>query len=253
MKQKLRLSIIIPAKNEEQALPKLLGSLRAQTLAPHEIIVADAGSTDGTRALALGFGCTVIPGGLPAVGRNAGAQIATGDWFVFLDSDVFLEPEFLESLERQIRSRGLESGTAYNIPRYVMGDKGYHSLAVRLFDRCIYFLHNVGLEFSALIRYPYATGTCMFLSRGLFRRLGGFDERIAAFEDSELAARAAKVAKHGVVKRPVVHISTRRFDKHNRLLWVFYVSLHGFVVRATMGERTHKGDYFNKTLMPRLP
>jgi GT2 family glycosyltransferase len=140
----------------------------------------------------------------------------------------------------------------YNIPRYVVGDKGCHALPIRLFDHFVYFVHNVGLEFSSLIRYPVATGTCMFLSRELFRRLGGFDERVTAFEDSELAARAARAGKYGVVKRPVVYISTRRFDKHNRLLWVILLLLRGFIGRAVVGEKTH-GDYFEEGLMPRLP
>jgi glycosyltransferase involved in cell wall biosynthesis len=252
MKRTLRLSVVIPAKNEERVLPKLLRALRGQTLPPHEVIVADAASTDRTRELAMSHGCAVVPGGMPAVGRNAGALAATGDWIVFLDSDVFVEPEFLESLERQIRTRRLQSGTVYNIPRYTPGDKGYHALSVRLFDGLVYLLHNVGLELSSLIRYPYATGTCMFISRELFSRIGGFDERVAAFEDSELASRAARVARYGVVKRPVVHISTRRFDKHNRLLWVVHLILQGVVGRAVVGEKTH-GDYFGKGLIPRLP
>jgi len=252
MSGKKKLSVIIPAKNEELVLPKLLGSLRFQTYPPYEIIVADAASTDGTRQIAARFGCAVVPGGMPAVGRNAGARVASGDMLVFLDSDVFLEPEFLEVLEHQIRCRHLESGTVYNQPRYVTGDKGFRSRSVRIFDRFVYFIHNVGLKFSADIRYPYATGTCMFLSRELFTRLGGFDERLAAFEDSELATRAARVGKHGVIARPVVHISTRRFDKHNRLLWVIYLALNGFLGRATLAKRSPV-DYFGKRLALRLP
>lgn len=251
MSTKKRLSVIIPAKNEERVLPKLLGSLRFQTYPPYEIIVADAGSTDGTRQVAARFGCTVVPGGLPAVGRNAGARVARGDVLVFLDSDVFVEPEFLEVLEHQVRCRHLESGTVYNQPRYVMGDKGFHSRAVRIFDRLVYFIHNVGLKLSADLRYPYATGTCMFLSRELFERLGGFDESMAAFEDSELTTRAARVGKHGVIARPAVHISTRRFDKHNRLLWVLYLALHGFFARASLARRS-RIDYFGKRLELRL-
>jgi glycosyltransferase involved in cell wall biosynthesis len=252
MDRHLSLSVVIPAKNEERTLPKLLGALRGQTRPPREVIVADAGSTDRTREIAAAFGCTVVPGGLPAAGRNAGARAATGDYVVFLDSDVFIEPEFLEALELQARVRRLRSGTVYNIPRYIAGDKGYHRVAIRLFDRFVYFLHNVGLELSSLVRYPYATGTCMFLSRALFERIGGFNERIVAFEDSELVARAAKIARHGVIKRPVVYISTRRFDKHDRLLWVVYLVINGVIGRVVGGEKSH-GDYFDKKLTSKLP
>jgi glycosyltransferase involved in cell wall biosynthesis len=252
MSTRKRLSVVIPAKNEERVLPKLLGTLRFQTYPAYEIIVADAGSTDDTRKVAARFGCAVVPGGMPAVGRNAGARVASGDVLVFLDADVFVEPEFLEVLEHDIRCRHLDSGTVYNQPRYVMGDKGFHSRSVRVFDRFVYFIHNVGLKLSADLRYPYATGTCMFLDRELFERLGGFDESMAAFEDSELTTRAAKVGKHGVITQPAVHISTRRFDKHNRLLWVIYLALNGFLARAALQGRS-RVDYFGKRLIPWFP
>jgi glycosyltransferase involved in cell wall biosynthesis len=247
---RLSLSVVIPARNEARVLPGLLNALDAQTLRPKETIVADAASVDRTPAIARGYGCKVVSGGLPAVGRNAGARAASGDLVVFLDSDVTIGPEFLEGLERQVRTRRLDAGTVYNVPRYAPGDKGYHALAIRLFDGLVYFVHNVGLGLSALVRYPYATGTCMFMRREVFRRSGGFDVRLAAFEDAELAARIGRMGVWGVVKHPPVHISTRRFDRHNRLLWVLYLLARGFVGRAIVGEKTH-GDYFDRGLIPR--
>ena len=241
------LSVVIPAKNEERVLPALLDALETQTLKPHEVIVADAGSTDRTRQIAATRGCRVVPGGLPSVGRNSGARAARSEIIVFLDSDVFVEPRFLEEVERQIRTRHLEAGAVYNLPRYRPGDKGHGNLGIRLFDRLIYLVHNVGLELSALVRLPYATGTCMFATRELFHRAGGFDERIVAFEDSELASRLARLGRYGVVKRPVVWISTRRFDRHNRIAWVFYLVVR--VGRARTGDRSHR-DYFEKGSAP---
>jgi glycosyltransferase involved in cell wall biosynthesis len=78
----MKLSIIIPTKNEEQNLPVLLAALRAQTLFQRlpqeiEIIVADAHSTDATRALAIQAGARVVDGGMPGPGRNRGAEAAT--------------------------------------------------------------------------------------------------------------------------------------------------------------------------------
>jgi len=77
------LTVVIPAKNEATMLPRLLESLAKQDyegMAETRVIVADAGATDGTVELVLSFRdrlrVEVIEGGLPSVGRNAGARLA---------------------------------------------------------------------------------------------------------------------------------------------------------------------------------
>ena len=69
-------------------------------MASTRVLVADAGSTDGTVEVALGFRdrlkVEVVAGGLPSVGRNAGARLATTKYVLFLDADVELpEPTLL--------------------------------------------------------------------------------------------------------------------------------------------------------------
>ena len=89
------LSIIIPTYNEEEYLPVLLDSIKMQNFDDYEIIVADANSTDRTREIAEEYGCIVIDGGLPAVGRNKGAKAAKGEYLLFLDSDLMLTEDYL--------------------------------------------------------------------------------------------------------------------------------------------------------------
>jgi glycosyltransferase involved in cell wall biosynthesis len=78
-----KISIIIPTKNEETCLPKLLDSIKSQDFPDYEIIIADANSTDKTREIAKSYGCIVVDGGLPAVGRNRGAEVANGEILLF--------------------------------------------------------------------------------------------------------------------------------------------------------------------------
>jgi len=78
----MKLSVLIPTKNEEAALPKTLEALKAQSLQPFEIIVADAGSTDRTREIAAAYGARVIEGGMPGPGRNAAAKVARRYLFI---------------------------------------------------------------------------------------------------------------------------------------------------------------------------
>src|SRR5437867_11237038 len=95
-----RISIVIPAYNEEVYLPRLLAGVAtararylggAETL---EVIVADIASTDGTARVALERGCGVIPVAkrVIAEARNAGAGVARGAVLGFVDADARLLP-----------------------------------------------------------------------------------------------------------------------------------------------------------------
>ena len=94
----MKFSIIIPTYNEEEYLPKLLESIKSQDFTDYEVIVADAQSNDNTREIAKEYGCIVVEGGLPGVGRNKGAEVAKGEVLLFLDSDLELTKNYLANV-----------------------------------------------------------------------------------------------------------------------------------------------------------
>jgi glycosyltransferase involved in cell wall biosynthesis len=100
-------SVVVAAYNEQAHIGRLLESLRAQTVAPREVIVADDGSRDGTAAIAERAGAEVLrlPHRGPAVARNAGARRARGEILVFLDGDMACTPPFVERLVQPIVER----------------------------------------------------------------------------------------------------------------------------------------------------
>ncbi|QHT58965.1 glycosyltransferase [Paenibacillus lycopersici] len=123
LKEEPKLSVIIPARNEERNLPHLLASLREQTAQPYEIIVVDDHSEDRTRAAAELYGVTVVEGApLPPgwTGKNwavwNGYKQASGDLIAFLDADVRLAPAALESL---LAAREQEGGVISVVPFHV--------------------------------------------------------------------------------------------------------------------------------------
>src|SRR5262245_41747205 len=89
----MRLSIIIPTLNEAHHLALAIAHARLQAVPgpPHEIIVADCGSVDGTADLAVRLGASLVQKrpalSSRAAALNSGAAEATGDVFLFLDAD----------------------------------------------------------------------------------------------------------------------------------------------------------------------
>ncbi len=101
----LDISVVMPLFNKGTHVAAAIDSIRAQTLAPREILVVDNGSTDGGRAIVAAMGDPRIrlldlarpgPGGY--AGRNLGVDHARGDWIAFLDADDLWAPDHLANM-----------------------------------------------------------------------------------------------------------------------------------------------------------
>src|SRR5215213_1285833 len=92
----MKVSIVIPVRDEEHSIRELLDSLLAQTRPPDEIVITDGGSVDGTTEIIDEY----IRGGaaLPGRGRNLGAAEASHEWIGFTDAGIRLANNWLESL-----------------------------------------------------------------------------------------------------------------------------------------------------------
>ncbi|GIW62271.1 MAG: hypothetical protein KatS3mg090_0097 [Patescibacteria group bacterium] len=102
----MKISVIIPAYNEEKYIEATLKSLTKQTKKPFEIIVVDNNCTDRTAEIAKKYNCKVIKetrqGITPA--RNKGFSSAQGDIFVKLDADTIVDKDFLEKIEQRFKN-----------------------------------------------------------------------------------------------------------------------------------------------------
>lgn len=101
------ISLIIPARNEEKNIKKLLISINNLTIKPLEVIVVDDESTDQTANVAKEFGATVLTSSpLPDEWRGKtwacwqGAQFAKGKHFLFLDADTVLKADAFERINQ---------------------------------------------------------------------------------------------------------------------------------------------------------
>ena len=225
-----RLSVIIPALNEAAALPSLLAALKAQARPADEIIVADAGSKDSTRALAVAAGARVVQGGRPGPGRNAGARAATGDLFLFLDSDVLPGPDFIANALAEFESRGLGVGTTLNEP---LSDSATDQLIMEATNLYLQVVQHIS---------PHAPGYCIFCKRAIHEAIGGFDEKVKLAEDHDYVQRAAQHGEFGVLTRARIAVSMRRIEKEGltrlafKYLWCEMYALAGKPIYSTPFE-----------------
>lgn len=118
------IGVVIPTLNEAQTLPALLDDLRELgTLLPLDVVVADGGSSDGTRARAATGGARVAeaPRGR-ARQLNWGATVARGEWLLFLHADCRLRADARTALLRALEpSAGVHAAVfrfAIDLPRF---------------------------------------------------------------------------------------------------------------------------------------
>ncbi|MDO8470674.1 MAG: glycosyltransferase [bacterium] len=199
-------SIIIPTLNEAQYLPRLLSSIRDQDYKDYEVIVADAGSTDGTREIARS--CTVVQGGNPARGRNEGACVAKGDYLLFLDADVVLPKGFLSSLMQEVRDKNIGvAGCAL-----VLDEQGvFFRLGEKLWNGYFWLTQHF---------YPHATN-CFLVAKEVHERIQGFNERIHLGEEFDYVRRGASVSAFAFLMNPAFIASARRVKKEGLLRTFF--------------------------------
>lgn len=204
----MRLSIIIPTLNEERNLPVAISYVRRRAfLGPHETIVSDCGSTDDTADIARRLGATLVSSSPPfssrAAALNAGARVASGDVFLFLDADTLAPRGFDETIRhalldvsvvggafefalvgRQVGLRLVEfiNRVRYRIwPRFY-GDQGIFARAAAfwraggypeqlLLESSDFCRHLSGCGRLVLLRRQMRTSARRFLDGGVYRVL----------------------------------------------------------------------------------
>jgi rSAM/selenodomain-associated transferase 2 len=185
-------SIIIPTLNEKHYLAGTVR--RARALRPHEVIVVDGGSTDGTRESASDADLLLEGARGRARQMNVAARYATGDVFLFLHADCSLEPGALMEAERCLQQPGVVAGCFTQ----TIEARG---CLYRAIDACA----------TARVRLAgIAYGDQgLFVTKEQFERAGGFPE-IGLMEDLFLCRKLRRLGRI-VVAPKRIHVSPRRW------------------------------------------
>lgn len=198
----MKVSIIIPTYNEEEFLPDLLTSIQRQYFDDLEVIIADANSVDKTREIAESFGCKIVPGGLPSVGRNNGAKEAKGELLLFLDADSVLSNNYISSAIEEFELHNLGIAITQIVPL----EKGFINQMTHEFA-------NYMTKQISHIK-PHGAGCYGILTyKSLHEKVNGFDENLDFGEDTDYIERVAKVSRFKVLENPRLLISTRRLEE----------------------------------------
>lgn len=229
------LSIIIPTLNEEKHLPVLLDSIEMQDFPKKnlEVIVAiSPKTTDNTEGVAKSYGCETVVGGVLPRARNNGAKIARAKLLMFTDADIALpNPHFLSDAVYEFGKENLQVAGTLQTP--ILTHKTIADLSYRAF----FGIANSGMLLFRHSKKPFMQ-MCMFATKELHDRIGGFDETLEFGEDSEYAGRAAQSGgKFDIICRNTyVLASPRRLAKEG--IWGFWkylkfnaIRLAGYEVR----------------------
>lgn len=197
-KNLVKISVIIPVRNEAASIGMLLESLLTQTLMPAEIVITDGGSTDATPQIISEYGERGTPihlirerATLPGRGRNLAAAQAANEWIAFIDAGVQPESTWLELMAKRAQSSS-------NVD-VVYGS--YEPIADTLFKRCAamaYVPPPVEVE-GKLVRSRSVAS--MLLKRSVWQTVGGFPENLRSAEDL-LFINKVEQASPGIANAP---------------------------------------------------
>jgi glycosyltransferase involved in cell wall biosynthesis len=226
-----RISLVIPAYNEERYLPRLLDSIDVAKRAYSrgegaiETVVADNASTDRTAAISVEHGARVAPVAKRAIAaaRNAGAAAARGEILGFVDADMRIHPASFDAIDAALASDRIVGGaTGVTMERWSAG---------------------LALTFAVALPFLWVTHFdtgIVFCRRSDFEAIGGYDERLKYAEDVAFLLalrRLGRTRRQRLTRLTRVKCvaSARKFDEHGD--WHYFTMIPAAAVGWALNRR----------------
>lgn len=181
MRDKSKISVVIPTYNEENHIKETLISVTKQKCSvPYEIIIVDGQSSDQTVSVAKNYAKTYIS---PKKGKanqlNYVIPKTSGDLLVFLDADTLIGPYFLQKVYK-IFERHKKLFACSARVKYYDGKSISLNFGSQKFSITLYFFLNLGMHiyyfFKSLLGFPELIGCNIIVRREIFLKVGGFQQ-----------------------------------------------------------------------------
>lgn len=199
------ISIIIPTLNEEKALPATLAALQSVREKGVEIIVVDGGSEDNTILCTEGYVDQLfISSAGRAVQLNHGADVARGNWLLFLHADTILPRDGIQQLLKEISRQSVAWGR-FDIKLDGLG------FVFRIIERMM----NWRSCLTGIVTGDHA----MFVASALFKKVGAYP-KIELMEDVAISKKLKQHSRPICIKKTVL-TSSRRWQEHGVIKTVF--------------------------------
>jgi glycosyltransferase involved in cell wall biosynthesis len=236
----MRLSIIVPAYNEEKYLPATLEALARTKPNDAEIIVVDNESTDTTREIAKSFGARVVDEQEHNIGkvRNTGAEAASGNVLIFLDADTIVRPGTFEKINDALKLDESCFGGASEVEYEPIENR----IVIAWFMLLWPFLGKLT---------KMRGGALQFCRTHIFRELNGYDTTIWVGEDLDFHWRLDKLASARgghttLIEEPKVLTSSRRWNKMGLIRMMFFT--HPTTVLLAWRVRSFWKDWYDNPI-----
>jgi hypothetical protein len=194
-------SVVVPTRNRRALLEEALASVAVQSFRDFDVTVVDDGSTDGSREYLASLGDRIrtvqLDGRGPGAARNAGAQVATGTYLAFLDSDDVWLPWTLATFAEAIHRFGQPALMRASFRRF---SEAAEFEAERGGD----VVGEVFADYLATWPRPMPiAGGMMVVRRDEFNRVGGFTTRPVNLEDHDLVLKLGDARAFVALQSPL--------------------------------------------------
>ena len=210
-----KISVIIPTLNRCHTLSRAIESVLKQTLLPHEIIVVDNGSSDGSLEMIKSkypFICLLKEERIGvSVARNKGIKEADGTWVAFLDSDDEWLPQ---KLQRQIEVATESDGTSRLVHTNEVWKKNNSLVNQKKKHK-----KSGGDIFNSCLLLCCISPSSSMLNKDVFFERGYFDENLPACEDYDLWLRICSQEKVLFVDEPLLIKNGGHDDQLSQKYW----------------------------------
>ncbi len=195
----MKVSVIIPVYNGEKTIKKCLDSISSSSYKDLEVIVVDDGSTDNTVEILKNYSLKIIrqKNKGPAVARNNGAKHSTGELLFFFDSDVILKKNTIQLVIDTMKDKNAD--VVCGVYDINPANKGFFPSYKALID---FYLFTRG----DLDNYEIFESRCALIKKGVFERVGGYNEHLKwgmDVENEEFGHRITKAKNRIVVNKDV--------------------------------------------------